>query len=83
MLVTVEAITSENLFDSEQGAACSLSSLYIDRVAVAPQGARPLGLAEHYPVAAAELREYARLARTAAGFEAYLASQQCSILASA
>jgi glutaconate CoA-transferase subunit A len=41
-------------------------------VAVAPRGAWPLGLADHYPADTAHLAEYARMAATPEGFAAYL-----------
>ena len=40
---------------------------YVEAVAVAPRGAWPLRLAEHYPADAAHLAEYARLAATRGG----------------
>ncbi len=49
-----------------------LGAFYLEAVAVAPKGAWPLGLADHYPLDAAHLAEYARLAATPEGFAAYL-----------
>ena len=41
-------------------------------IAEVPNGAWPVGLAGRYPADAAHLAEYARLAKTAAGFQQYL-----------
>ncbi len=71
-VVTVEKIFDGNLFDDPVLAAGALGGFYIDTVAVAPKGAWPLALADHYPADTAHLAEYARLAATADGFAAYL-----------
>jgi len=39
---------------------------------VAPKGAWPLGLADHYGADAAHLADYARMAASSEGFAAYL-----------
>jgi glutaconate CoA-transferase subunit A len=45
---------------------------YIETIAVAPRGAWPLQLLDHYPADGAHLAEYARMAATADGFARYL-----------
>ncbi len=71
-VVTVEKVHDGSLFDDPWLAAGALGGFYVDAIAVAPQGAWPLGLADHYPPDAAHLADYARLAATAEGFAAYL-----------
>src|SRR6266851_9134061 len=71
-VVTVEKLHDGNLFDDPVLAAGTLGGFYVETVAVAPQGAWPLGLADHYPADAAHLADYARMAATAEGFAAYL-----------
>jgi glutaconate CoA-transferase, subunit A len=71
-VVTVEALHDGNLFDDPRLAAGTLGGFYLETVAVAPNGAWPLGLADHYPADAAHLAEYARMAASAEGFAAYL-----------
>jgi glutaconate CoA-transferase subunit A len=71
-VVTVEKIQDKNLFDDPWTAAGALGAFYVERVAVAPQGAWPLTLADRYAADADHLAEYARLAQTAEGFAAYL-----------
>jgi glutaconate CoA-transferase subunit A len=67
-LFTVETIFDGSFYDTEAMAAGAIPALYVDAVAVAPRGAWPLGLAEHYDQDAAVLRRYAELARTEQGF---------------
>jgi glutaconate CoA-transferase subunit A len=70
-VVTVDRLHDGNLLDDEVLAAGVLPALYVTRIAVAPHGNWPLPSAE----AGADtdhLAEYARLARTDAGFAAYL-----------
>jgi glutaconate CoA-transferase subunit A len=71
-VVTVERLHDGNLLDDPLLAAGTLAGFYVETVAVAPKGAWPLGLADHYPVDAAHLAEYARLAASADGFAHYL-----------
>ncbi|HEY2113016.1 MAG TPA: CoA transferase, partial [Dongiaceae bacterium] len=72
-LVTVERIQEEYLFAIEASAAGSLSSLYVGAIAEAPNGAWPLGLAEHYAPDDVHLAAYAEAARGETGFRDYLA----------
>jgi len=71
-VVTVEKIHEGNFFDDPVLAAGALGSFYVETIALAPKGAWPLALADHYPPDATHLSEYARLAATDAGFAAYL-----------
>lgn len=74
-LVTVEAIFDGDLLAEDELAAGTIAGLYVDAIAVAPRGAWPMGLADLYPADTAHLADYARKARTDAGFSAYLADQ--------
>jgi glutaconate CoA-transferase, subunit A len=74
-VVTVERLHDGNLFDDPRLAAGTLGGFYVENVAVVPEGAWPLALADHYQVDATHLAEYARLAATAEGFAAYLDRQ--------
>ena len=71
-IVTVETLHDGNLLDDPLLAAGTLAGFYLEAVAVAPRGAWPLPLADHYPADAAHLAEYARLAASAEGFARYL-----------
>jgi glutaconate CoA-transferase subunit A len=71
--VTVERIVESNLLEDELMAPGTINATYIGGVAVAPKGAWPIGLLDEYPLDAAHFAEYARAARTAEGFQAYLA----------
>jgi glutaconate CoA-transferase subunit A len=71
-IATVERIYDGNFFDDPTLAAGALGGFYVETVAVAPKGAWPLPLADHYPADAAHLTDYARLAATAEGFAGYL-----------
>jgi glutaconate CoA-transferase subunit A len=73
VLVTVERMVDGNLLEDERLAAGVISALYVDHVAVAAHGAWPIGLLDEYPLDAAHLADYARLARSDAGFAQYLA----------
>jgi glutaconate CoA-transferase subunit A len=71
-IVTVERIHDGDLLASEASASGVLPALYVEAVAVAPQGAWPLPLAGEYKRDEAHLAEYAALAATADGFQRYL-----------
>jgi glutaconate CoA-transferase subunit A len=71
-VVTVEKLHDGNLFDDPWLAAGALGGFYLEAVAVAPKGAWPLALADHYPPDTVHLAGYARVATTAEGFAAYL-----------
>ena len=72
VLVTVERMVPGNLLDDERLAPGTISATYIEAVAIAERGAWPLAMLDEYPGDAAHLQEYARSARTAEGFRAYL-----------
>jgi glutaconate CoA-transferase subunit A len=73
-LATVEEITEENLLEDQARAGAVIPSIYVEKVALAPRGAWPVGLADCYPQDEAELARYASAARTAEGFSGYLDS---------
>jgi glutaconate CoA-transferase subunit A len=71
-VVTVEKLHDGNLLADPLLAAGTLPGFYVAAVALAPRGAWPLPLPDHYPADAAHLAEYARLAATEDGFAEYL-----------
>jgi glutaconate CoA-transferase subunit A len=71
-IVTVEKIHDGDLLDDPVLAAGTLPGFYVEAIAVAPNGAWPLPLPDHYGVDAAHLLEYARQAATPEGFAEYL-----------
>lgn len=72
-IVTVEKIHDGDLLADPILAAGTLPGFYVDAVAVAPRGAWPLPLPDHYAVDGEHLTEYARMAANAEGFAEYLA----------
>jgi glutaconate CoA-transferase subunit A len=71
-LVTVERISETSLLHDEDSAAGVLPALYIERIAVVPRGAWPIGLWGEYPADTAEIARYAAMARTPEGFAAHM-----------
>jgi glutaconate CoA-transferase subunit A len=71
-IATVEEIHTGNFMNDPVVAAGVLPGFYVDRVAVARVGAKPLGLPDYYGSDADHLAEYARMAATAEGFAEYL-----------
>jgi glutaconate CoA-transferase, subunit A len=71
-VVTVERVHDGNLLEDPTLAAGTLPGFYVESIAVAERGAWPLGLPDFYPVDAAHLAEYARMAATTEGFAEYL-----------
>jgi glutaconate CoA-transferase subunit A len=71
-IVTVEKMYDGDLADDPHLAAGMLSGFYVEAIAVAPRGAWPLSLPDHYAADIAHLAEYARLAATEEGFARYL-----------
>ncbi len=71
-IVTVEKIHDGDMLHDPYLAAGTLPGFYVEAVAVAPRGAWPLPLPDHYPIDGAHMSEYARLAATPEGFAAYL-----------
>ena len=70
--VTVEQFLDGNLMEDEALRRGTIAAVYVDEVALAPGGARPLPLAGCYGRDAERLRAYATAARTADGFDAWL-----------
>jgi glutaconate CoA-transferase subunit A len=73
-LVTVERIVDRDLLETEDSAAGVLPSLYVEAVAIAERGAWPLPLWDEYDGDVAEIARYAAMARSEAGFRAYLSA---------
>jgi glutaconate CoA-transferase subunit A len=71
-IVTAETVVEGNLLDDPKLAAGTVPGFYVEAIALAPRGAWPLSLPEHYAADAAHLAEYARLAATDEGFRKYL-----------
>jgi glutaconate CoA-transferase subunit A len=72
-IVTVEEIVDGSLLADEATAAGVLPSLYVNAVAEAKDGARPLGLQDLYTVDDKVIARYAEAARTESGFREWLA----------
>jgi glutaconate CoA-transferase subunit A len=70
--VTVEEIFDGDLLADPTLAAGTLPGFYVEAVALAPRGAWPLPLPDRYPLDAAHMTEYVRLATTVEGFSKYL-----------
>ncbi len=71
-LVTVEEVVDGDLLAEDEAAAGTIPALYITAIAEAKSGAWPLAFHDAYAADAAELADYARLAKTEAGFAEYL-----------
>src|SRR5262249_44135011 len=71
-VVTVEQLHDGDLLADATLAAGTLPGFYVEAVAVAPRGAWPLPLPDHYTSDAAHLAESARLAAPPEGFAQYL-----------
>ena len=71
-LVTAEEIVDDDLMASTTTAAGCLSSMYIDAIAVAKNGAWPVGLGDLYDRDTEHLRSYAAAARDDDAFDVYL-----------
>ena len=71
-LVTVEEIYEGDLLADDRWAAGTIPALYISALAVAKNGAWPVGLRGRYPADAAHLQRYVEMAQTEAGFQRYL-----------
>src|ERR1051325_1318119 len=70
-IATVETLHDGNLMDDPAMSGATVPGFYVETVAVAPRGAWPLQLPDHYPADGAHLAEYARMAATAEGFARY------------
>jgi glutaconate CoA-transferase, subunit A len=82
-LVTVERVVPGNFLEDERLAGGAISATYIEAVAVAARGAQPAALLDEYGFDAAYVAEYARMARTEAGFQEWLAREVFSQAAAA
>ncbi len=71
-LVTVERVVEGNFLEDERLAAGAISATYIDAIAIAERGAHPVALLDEYGFDAAYVADYARAAKTEAGFRAWL-----------
>jgi glutaconate CoA-transferase subunit A len=72
VLATVERILPGNMLEDERLAPGCIAATYVESIAVAERGAWPVALLDEYGFDAAHVAEYARLARTEAGFREYL-----------
>jgi len=70
--VTVEAISEHNLFDDPKLAPGVVPAIYVNRIALARQGAWPVGLPEHYGPDDAAISRYVQSAKTEEGFRRFL-----------
>ena len=70
--VTVEAISEHNLFDDDKLAPGVVPAIYVSRIAVARQGAWPIGLSGHYGTDDAAISRYVQSAKTAEGFHRFV-----------
>ncbi len=69
--VTVDEIVDGNLLHDPALAAGTIPALYVHAIALAPNGAEPVGLAGHYLPDRKALKSYADAAKTDAGFAAW------------
>ncbi len=72
-LVTVERVVEGDFLADERLAPGCISATYIDGIAIAERGARPVALLDEYRMDTAYISEYARMAKTAEGFREWLA----------
>lgn len=72
-LVTVERVVDGDFLADERLAPGAISATYIDAIAIAERGAHPVALLDEYPMDTAHIAEYARMAKTEAGFAEWLA----------
>jgi len=70
--VTVEAVTDDDLMADPARSPGVIPAIYVTALAVAAGGARPLKFLETYPADESVLARYARMARTAEGFDSWL-----------
>lgn len=69
--VTVERVTDENLLDDPERSAGVIPAIYVSAIAHVPCGAKPLRFLDEYPLDEVVLADYARAARSDAGFAAW------------
>lgn len=70
--VTVEAISETNLFDDAALVPGLVPAIYVSRIALAEQGACPVGLPGHYGADDEAMSRYVRSAKTEEGFRRFL-----------
>jgi glutaconate CoA-transferase, subunit A len=70
--VTVEAISEHDLFDDPKLAPGLVPAIYVSRIAVAKQGAWPIGLPGDYGPDDAAISRYVQSAKTEEGFRRFL-----------
>jgi len=70
--VTVEAVTERNLFDDPTMAPGVVPAIYVSRIALAPNGAWPIGFPGHYGSDDAAISRYVQLAKTGDGFRRWV-----------
>jgi glutaconate CoA-transferase, subunit A len=70
--VTVEEITGENLFEDPKLAPGLVPAIYVSRIAIAKQGASPIGLPGYYGGDDAVISRYVQLAKTEDGFRLFI-----------
>src|ERR1044072_9228711 len=70
-IATVERLYDGNLMDDPALSSATVPGFYVETVAMAPRGAWPLRMPDHYPADGAHLAEYAKLAASAEGFARY------------
>ncbi len=70
--VTVEALSETNLFEDAKLAPGVVPSIYVSRIAIARQGAWPIGLPGHYGSDDAALSRYVQSAKTGEGFRRFI-----------
>jgi glutaconate CoA-transferase subunit A len=70
--VTVEAISEHELFDDPKLTPGVVPAIYVSRIAVAKQGAWPIGLPGHYGADDAAIGRYVQSAKTGEGFRHFL-----------
>ena len=70
--VTVEAISERKLFDDPKLAAGVVPAIYVNRIALAKQGAWPIGLPGDYGSDDAAIGRYVQSAKTEEGFRRFL-----------
>ncbi len=72
-LVTVERVVEGDFLADERLAPGCISATYIDGIAIAERGCRPVALLDEYRMDTAYISDYARMAKTAEGFSEWLA----------
>lgn len=71
-LVTVERVVPGNFLEDERLAPGTINATYVTDIAIAERGAHPVALLDEYGFDAAYVADYARMAKTEAGFAAWL-----------